>query len=85
MVDETTGYTKIGRSANPLNRETTLLSSRPTIKLLYTCDRNIESLLHKAYASKRVRGEWFALTELDIKKIVGEYSFKAWKYNKKTL
>lgn len=75
MLDVNTGFVKIGRSVHPRKREATLQSKKPTISLLKICDENIESKLHKIYASKRVRGEWFKLSKQDIKNIIKQYNF----------
>lgn len=76
IKDSRTGATKIGKSNNPLKREKTLQSDALSLELLYTCDDNIETLLHKKYKDKRIRGEWFNLTDKDIEYIVDKYNFK---------
>jgi hypothetical protein len=65
ILDEITGYHKIGRSKNPIKRERTLQSEKPTISLFYYCEvpAKIESILHEKYKDYRVRGEWFDLDE----------------------
>jgi hypothetical protein len=72
MIDENTGYHKIGRSINPTKRERTLQSEKPTIKLLYSCEvpLKIETILHEKYKKYRLRGEWFDLDEGQINEIV---------------
>jgi len=71
MIDKNTGFYKIGRSKNPLVREKTLQSEKPTIEMLHTYDGKIkyEKDLHTMFADKRVRGEWFDLSGTDIEKI----------------
>lgn len=76
MIDENTGYVKIGRSTNPKHREKTLQSEKPCISLIYVCDEDIETLLHTEYKEKRKRGEWFDLSDTEIKDIVKKYHFK---------
>lgn len=73
MVDTTNGYHKIGISNNPAYREHTLQSEKPTIEIVYTKEfpsraiaEGIEMGLHKAFLSKRIRGEWFKLNEQDV-------------------
>lgn len=73
MVDTTNGFHKIGISNNPKYREHTLQSEKPTIELLQSKQfpnralaEAIESALHKTYAEKRIRGEWFDLSEQDV-------------------
>jgi hypothetical protein len=70
MLDANTGYYKIGRSKSILEREKALQSEKPTIELVFSIEKNVESELHKKFASKRVRGEWFALTSDDLKSIL---------------
>ena len=68
--------TKIGYSSDPLNRVKNIkhqskLSMEPFIvSVIPSSDgRMVESLLHKQYISKRVFGEWFYLSDLDISEI----------------
>ena len=76
MVDTINGYHKIGISNHPEYREHTLQSEKPSIELLCAKEfpsrliaEAIESALHKAYDSKRLRGEWFNLSPKDIQDI----------------
>lgn len=76
MVDTTNNFHKIGISNNPKYREHTLQGEKPTIELLCAKEyptrviaEAIESALHKAFASKRIRGEWFKLSTSDIENI----------------
>jgi len=78
MIDTTNNFHKIGISNKPYIREKTLQSEKPTIELICSKEfpsrviaESIEKSLHSAFASKRIRGEWFDLStqELDdIKK-----------------
>ena len=81
MYDTSNGYFKIGISNDPEYRERTLQSEKPTIEKL--CAKEypnriiasaIESALHKAYESKRLRGEWFALDANDVNAIIATLS-----------
>lgn len=83
-IDENTGYYKIGWSKNPSKREKTLQSEKPTIKFLKTIDGRIkdESYLHKAFANKRIRGEWFNLDIEDVNRFLIEIEAITSKYNK---
>lgn len=76
MIDTTNNFHKIGISNNPKYREHTLQSDKPTIELLCAKEfpsriiaESIEAALHKAYANKRIRGEWFNLEKTDIEEI----------------
>lgn len=77
MKDLTNGTYKIGMSNNPNCREKTLQSEKPQIELI--CSKKyptrdiakaIESSLHSTYSSAHIRGEWFTLSEQDVKDIV---------------
>jgi hypothetical protein len=64
---------KIGISNRPEYRERTLQSEKPTIELLCakqypsrTIAEAIEGALHKAFGEKRLRGEWFNLSDQDV-------------------
>lgn len=75
MIDHNTGYYKIGRSNNPLKRESTLQSEKPTIELIghWEMVYKEEKALHDYYSNKRIRGEWFALTPNDVEEILAMY------------
>lgn len=76
MVDLTNNYHKIGISNKPVIREKTLQSEKPTIEMI--CNKrfpnrmiakSFEQALHKTYNNKRVRGEWFNLSEKEIQEL----------------
>lgn len=71
MSNRRNGLTKIGISQDPKHREKTLQSQEPEIDLIYTMagNRLKELKLHEYFAEKRIRGEWFDLTEEDIESI----------------
>lgn len=71
MIDNSNGYYKIGRSIKPKKRERTLQSEKPTIDLLFYWSSYliVETELHEYFADKRIRGEWFNLTDEDIQYI----------------
>jgi hypothetical protein len=73
MVDSSTKYVKIGNSINPHKRERTLQSEKPTIEILHIFKKNIETELHQKYSKNRIRGEWFNLTNNEVKKIIKKY------------
>lgn len=76
MKDTSNGFYKIGISNNPIYREKTLQSEKPTIEIITVKEfssRKIaltfESSVHKVYDAKRLRGEWFELSRNDLKEI----------------
>tara|TARA_R100000654_G_C2658433_1_gene124295 strand:+ start:43 stop:888 length:846 start_codon:yes stop_codon:yes gene_type:complete len=73
LKDKNTGYYKIGRSINPKEREKTLQSEKPTIKMIKEFKNDIENELHKKYSKNRVRGEWFKLNKIQLKYICTNY------------
>ena len=73
MKDLVNGSYKIGISNSPKYRERTLQSEKPEIELVHSKQfhkRNIaeifEKVLHEFFKNKRIRGEWFQLTDEDI-------------------
>ena len=68
------GLVKIGRSKTPALRESTLQSEEPEISMLFffSGSDEIERSLHDRYALLRVRGEWFRLSESQVKFLRGE-------------
>lgn len=75
MYDSNTNFTKIGKSKNPQQRERTLQAEKPTISLFAISEKDVEKELHQKYASRRIRGEWFDLSEDEINAILSEYEF----------
>ena len=73
IKDKNTGHYKIGKSINPLDREKTLQSEKPTLKLIKVFKKDIETKLHKEYKDFRIRGEWFNLNKVQLKYICTTY------------
>ncbi len=59
---------KIGRSKTPARRERTLQSEVPQVAMRFSipADESHERQLHEYFQNKRLRGEWFALTNDDL-------------------
>lgn len=73
LKDKNTGYYKIGKSINPLDREKTLQAEKPTYELIKIFNNDIETDLHKKYKEQNVRGEWFNLNKVQLKYICTSY------------
>lgn len=73
LLKDSSGYIKIGCSENYKKRVRSLQYSNPTvkvIKLIKTKDIiGLESLLHETFAHRRIKGEWFSLTDDDMNQI----------------
>lgn len=67
------GFYKIGNSSSPEKREKTLQAEEPEIKIIKVFRQNHESDLHQRYANQRKRGEWFDLTDVQLKYICTHY------------
>lgn len=70
-----TRFFKIGRTNNPGHRMTdfgVLLPFKISIVHIIPCQDShaLESQLHQKYRNRRVRGEWFALTNEDVSEIL---------------
>lgn len=70
LVQAPGGLYKIGESKCPADRLATLDPSGFGFELLHaipsTDRKGLESILHTAFAHRRVRGEWFRLAEEDV-------------------
>ena len=71
VIEGTPGLYKIGRSVDPLKRLRQLQTGSAVrfqlvraIRTLFA--EEIERDLHRRYAKKRVRGEWFELDSMDL-------------------
>lgn len=76
LMRSTGGEYKIGCSVSPERRLSSLKTGIPfDIELVYMFKvmnmRATEKLLHFRYAEKRIRGEWFALSDNDVEEIKG--------------
>ena len=60
---------KIGVSANPKYRESTLQSEKPSIEIVGRWDNlsSNEKLWHRYFNKERLRGEWFKLTPQQVR------------------
>lgn len=79
--DKATGYVKIGRSRDPearfrqLVKQDTLMPKPNEFEPLFFWPAYAltEQILHDAYAEKRIRGEWFELTDAAVEEIKKNY------------
>ncbi len=72
-VMECEGFYKIGWTTNPRHRRFGLQTGSPfPITLVGVIEGSImnEAEWHEAFEDKRVRGEWFALTEEDVSRVL---------------
>jgi hypothetical protein len=77
LVTDGTGLYKIGRSADANLRIKGLQTSNGReLELLYAVDcvhgPKVEAILHRRHATKKSKGEWFALTQEDRERFVME-------------
>lgn len=63
VMKHNNGLFKIGKSVNPKAREKTLQAEDPRLEMIACapCGGQVETRLHKIFAEKRIRGEWFSL------------------------
>jgi hypothetical protein len=70
LIGPLQGCVKIGQSTDPNERTFTigtLPSELAVLASIPSADvRWLESYLHRCYAAKRVRGEWFGLSDADV-------------------
>lgn len=96
ILQALTGEYKIGKSVNPKKRIGQLQTNLPGVAtLVHTIETDqmlwLEQFLHSRFASKKIRGEWFALSDEDITDLKGRvrwdkpHDFPArWELNPKT-
>lgn len=73
---DATGNTKIGYSRDPRSRLATLQTASPNRLRLVACfdgDESLEADLHQRFRDYRVNGEWFRLSENQVRAIAIEY------------
>lgn len=76
IVDDANHEYKIGISKHPKDRIRSLRTARPTCRLLLLHKCNLEYMLHKKYAHKRIDLEWFKLDEEDLNDLICDYGFR---------
>lgn len=71
MKNQRNGFFKIGSSKNPEYREETLQAEEPEIVKISATPgpKEIERQLHRLFSDKRLRGEWFRLTDEEAETI----------------
>jgi hypothetical protein len=72
MKNKRNNLYKIGVSNTPRFRERTLQSQEPEIEMvgLWPGLSEMESAWHKHFKEQRVRGEWFALSQIQVEFMV---------------
>jgi hypothetical protein len=80
LLQADNGLVKIGKTVNFQRRFAMLNTQLPyalTVLWLIDCSDccAIEASLHRRFLSKRVKGEWFLLSDEDIEQVKQEYGF----------
>jgi hypothetical protein len=65
-IIKTVDLYKIGRAVDPHKRIQSFECGNPYIEIVKIMKGNHESYLHRKFSDKRVKGEWFRLTDEDI-------------------
>lgn len=76
MQDQLTKLIKIGSTCDLNNRLKTLTVGNPNLIIIAVLAKNIEAELHRKYKSRKVKREFYSLTEEDIASIIKEYGFE---------
>ena len=84
IITSEIGLTKIGKTEDVKKRLSQIDGASPCKVDLYHCQfvknsKEVESILHKRFRDKRVKGEWFNLDNEEIKiaqKLIDEYEWK---------
>ena len=68
LIKHQNGLTKIGYSKTPKLREKTLQAEDPRLKMVAVKSGSMrqEKKLHRVFSEKRIRGEWFNLSDREI-------------------
>lgn len=78
MKDKNTGLVKIGSSSDISVRIQTLSCGNPYLSILAVLDKNIEKELHLKFADKKIKGEFYNLTNEDVSHIIKKYGFTSY-------
>lgn len=74
LLDNAAKLYKIGRATDVEKRLSSLTVANPSLSIALVINANVENRLHKEYANKRVKSEWFKLSEDDIRSISNKYN-----------
>ncbi len=73
-ADNASGLVKIGKSKDIHTRMQILGTKK--VQLLAYANKDIEGYLHRVYQGKRVKGEWFNLTDEEVEEIIKTFGFE---------
>lgn len=75
MKDHTRGFTKIGFTKDVAGRYNQLRTANAGIELIYSFPgtTDTEYKIHQQFIDRWVDGEWFILTDLQVKSIISKY------------
>ena len=73
VKDYNNGLVKIGKSKD-IHTRLRVLGNKDKQLIAYV-RKDLETVLHREYKGKRIKGEWFNLTDTEINKIISTYSF----------
>lgn len=84
LITSEVGRTKIGYARNPKSRFKDIDVASPVeVNLRFTCRvqnaASVEKMLHEKHSHKKIKGEWFLLSEedlIEIEKVVKSYEWQ---------
>jgi len=80
LMDPMSGYFKIGSSKYPGLRLTEMQKKNPAVEMIWKSEelvvRSIEKSLHDEFKEKRIKNDWFSLTEQDLNSIASREIFR---------
>jgi len=74
VKDYNNGLIKIGKSKD-IHTRLQVLGNKDKQLIAYV-RKDIETILHREYKGKRIKGEWFNLSDIEVNKIISTYGFE---------
>lgn len=70
---DSSGMYKIGRTSNLIDREKSIKTGNHSYRTVILIKGDFENEIHKLFSEKNIRGEWFALSNIDLNYIISNY------------
>jgi hypothetical protein len=80
LMTDFTGHTKIGKTTDVYKRFLSMRSGNPTLKIIASLEKDIETELLLKFKDKKISGEWFSLSKEELNELIKDFQFTEYNY-----
>ena len=80
LMTDSSGYIKIGKTTDVYKRFLSMRTGNPTLKIIASLEKDIETELLLKFKDKKISGEWFSLDKEELHNLMKDFQFPEYNY-----